>query len=147
MEAHAPDCSRAYPNALLLARQGLARRTGSREQVAVSTDGCCRLRGLAAVRAVPQLHHRFLRLPDPAPEDDHTDTTIPHKLFHYMLLRRPVCYDRLPAAQADRGGDRLRLVVASGDQEALARAIGESCRPGAARGDGRRRERGRPGAL
>ncbi|MFB3909901.1 MAG: glycosyltransferase family 4 protein [Candidatus Eisenbacteria bacterium] len=58
----------------------------------------------------------------PHVKNDHTDTTIPHKLFHYMLLERPVlATDCRPIARilSETG---CGVTVPSGDAEAMARA-------------------------
>lgn len=53
----------------------------------------------------------------------HTDTTIPHKLFHYMLLERPVVTsDCAPLARIVREAD-CGEIYPSGDAPALARAL------------------------
>lgn len=58
----------------------------------------------------------------PHVKTEHTDTTIPHKLFHYMLLERPVLTtDCDPIARIVRETES-GLVVPSGDSAAFARA-------------------------
>jgi glycosyltransferase involved in cell wall biosynthesis len=53
----------------------------------------------------------------------HTDTTIPHKLFHYMLLARPVlATDSAPIARIVQEAG-AGLIYPSGDPAALARAL------------------------
>jgi len=53
----------------------------------------------------------------------HTDTTIPHKLFHYMLLERPVVSTDCAPLKRIVDETSAGLVYASGDAEALAAAL------------------------
>lgn len=54
---------------------------------------------------------------------EHTDTTIPHKLFHYMLLERPVvASDCRPLERILRASD-AGLVYPSGDAASLAECV------------------------
>lgn len=57
--------------------------------------------------------------------NDHTDTTIPHKLFHYMLLRRAVCTTDCRPLKRIVEETGCGLVVPAGDGAALARAISD----------------------
>jgi glycosyltransferase involved in cell wall biosynthesis len=59
----------------------------------------------------------------PHRKSPHTDATIPHKLFHYMLLERPVlATDCAPIARIVRETN-AGLIFPSGDAAALARAL------------------------
>ena len=58
----------------------------------------------------------------PHVRNDHTDTTIPHKLFHYMLLGRPVLTTDCRPLRRIVEETACGLVVPSGDAEAFARA-------------------------
>lgn len=59
----------------------------------------------------------------PHVKNDHTDTTIPHKLFHYMLLKRPVlttdCRPLKRIVEETGSG----LVIPSGDSDAVVEAV------------------------
>lgn len=65
----------------------------------------------------------------PHVRNEHTDTTIPHKLFHYMLLGRPVLTtDCRPLKRiVERTG--CGLVVESGNPEEMASAAGSLADP------------------
>lgn len=56
-------------------------------------------------------------------KNDHTDTTIPHKLFHYMLLERPVVTTDCRPLKRIVEETGAGLVVPSGDSAAMAEAI------------------------
>ena len=59
----------------------------------------------------------------PHRKSEHTDTTIPHKLFHYMLLERPVlASDCLPIARILEETE-AGIVHASGDAAEVANAL------------------------
>jgi glycosyltransferase involved in cell wall biosynthesis len=53
----------------------------------------------------------------------HTDSTLPHKLFHYMALKKPVIVgDAVPLRRVVEG-ENCGLVVRSGDVEGMADAL------------------------
>ncbi len=54
---------------------------------------------------------------------EHTDTTIPHKLFHYMLLERPVVSSNCAPLERVLRETEAGLVYPSGDADALARVV------------------------
>jgi glycosyltransferase involved in cell wall biosynthesis len=56
-------------------------------------------------------------------KNEHTDTTIPHKLFHYMLLARPVVTSDCRPLKRIVEETGCGVVYPSGDPAALARAI------------------------
>jgi glycosyltransferase involved in cell wall biosynthesis len=107
-----------------------------------STAGALRERAAAlgiAERVVFEGWQPFERFPSyieasnvcviPHLRNDHTDTTIPHKLFHYMLLGRPVLTtDCRPLKRiVDEAG--CGLVVESGNADAMARAASSLADP------------------
>jgi glycosyltransferase involved in cell wall biosynthesis len=53
----------------------------------------------------------------------HTDTTIPHKLFHYMLLERPVVASNCAPIERILTATGAGLIYPSGDAEALAASL------------------------
>ena len=53
----------------------------------------------------------------------HTDATIPHKLFHYMYLSRPVIASNCTPLERIVGETEAGMVYPAGDAEALAEAI------------------------
>lgn len=53
----------------------------------------------------------------------HTDATIPHKLFHYMLMRKPVVTTDCRPLERIVAGERVGRVVPSGDVAAFAEAV------------------------
>jgi glycosyltransferase involved in cell wall biosynthesis len=61
--------------------------------------------------------------------NDHTDTTIPHKLFHYMVLGRPVLTTDCHPLERIVGETRCGLVVPSGNAEEMARAAASLSEP------------------
>ncbi|MBM3287384.1 MAG: glycosyltransferase family 4 protein [Candidatus Eisenbacteria bacterium] len=63
--------------------------------------------------------------------NDHTDTTIPHKLFHYMLLGRPVLVSDCRPLRRIVEECRAGIVVPSGDPAALAEAAARLADPSA----------------
>lgn len=62
---------------------------------------------------------------------EHTDTTIPHKLFHYMLLARPVVSTDCRPLRRILEETRAGLTYPSGDAEALAKRLRELRDPAA----------------
>jgi glycosyltransferase involved in cell wall biosynthesis len=53
----------------------------------------------------------------------HTDATIPHKLFHYMFMRKPVVVTDCRPLERIVEGTAAGLVYPSGDAEALTEAV------------------------
>ena|GEM_PF-83451 len=60
----------------------------------------------------------------------HIDTTIPHKLFQYMLLEKPVVVTDAPPLRRIVEGVGCGLVCRSGDPESMARAVLNIARSG-----------------
>jgi glycosyltransferase involved in cell wall biosynthesis len=56
-------------------------------------------------------------------ETAHTNTTIPHKLFQYMALRRPVIVSDVKPLQRVVHDTDSGLVIPAGDHEAMANAV------------------------
>jgi len=53
----------------------------------------------------------------------HTDSTLPHKLFHYMAFGKPVIVGDAIPLERIVGEEDCGLVVASGDDAAMAEAL------------------------
>lgn len=53
----------------------------------------------------------------------HTDATIPHKLFHYMFMRKPVVATDCRPLERIVAGERVGRVVPSGEAAAFAEAV------------------------
>ncbi len=122
--------ARSHPEALLLLIGG------------GSTEGPLRARALALGiedRVVFEGWQPFERFPSyieasdvcviPHLRNDHTDTTIPHKLFHYMLLDRPVLTTDCRPLKRIVTEAECGLVVPSGDPEAMAGAAASLADP------------------
>jgi len=118
-----PAIARAIPEAMLLLIGG------------GSTAGALRQRAAdlgVADRVVFEGWQPFERFPSyieasdvcviPHVKNDHTDTTIPHKLFHYMLLGRPVLTTDCRPLRRIVEETGCGVVVPSGDAAAMARA-------------------------
>ena len=54
---------------------------------------------------------------------DHTDTTVPHKLFHYMYLKRPLVTTNCTYMQKVVASEDCGLVAPYGDHEAFAERL------------------------
>lgn len=77
----------------------------------------------------------------PHRRSEHTDTTIPHKLFHYMLLERPVVASDCRPLERILRETQAGSVFRSGSPEDLARAISVYRDPTLAAETGRRGRR------
>jgi glycosyltransferase involved in cell wall biosynthesis len=116
-----PEIARAIPETLLLLIGGGSTATDLRERAAAL--------GIAD-RVVFEGWQPFERFPSyieasdvcviPHVKNDHTDTTIPHKLFHYMLLGRPVLTTNCRPLERIVEETGSGVVVPSGDVAAMA---------------------------
>jgi glycosyltransferase involved in cell wall biosynthesis len=77
----------------------------------------------------------------PHVRSEHTDTTIPHKLFHYMLLSRPVLTTDCRPLRRIVEETGCGLVIPSGDRSALGAAVRQLTDPERRRAMGEAGER------
>ncbi len=114
--------------------QTLARRLGVIDRIEIFPwrpfDQICQLIGAADICVVPHL------------KNEHTDTTVPHKLFQYMYLEKPVVVSDCRPLQRIVGETGSGLVFRSGDDRDLADAIRRLIRD-----EESRREFGRRGKM
>jgi glycosyltransferase involved in cell wall biosynthesis len=125
-----PAIAREIPSALLLligkgstesSLRALAERLGVADRVVFE--------GYQPFRTFPSYIAASVVCLIPHLKNDHTDTTIPHKLFHYMLLGRPVLTSDCRPLRRIVEETGCGIVYPSGDHAGLAAAVARMADP------------------
>ncbi len=115
---------RILPDCLLLLVGGGSTEAALRGKVeALGLSGHVRFEGWQPFERFPSYILASSVCLIPHLKNAHTDTTIPHKLFHYMLLERPVVTTDCSPLKRIVEETGAGLVVRSGDEESLAAGI------------------------
>ncbi len=119
-----PQILRSIPSALLLLI-GRGSTEAALRALAARLDVADRVifEGFRPFRTFPSYIAASQACLIPHLKNDHTDTTIPHKLFHYMLLGRPVVTSDCRPLRRIVEASGCGIVYASGDPAALAGAV------------------------
>lgn len=118
-----PEIARQVPSALLLLVGGGSSEPALRRRVAeLGLESRVLFEGWRPFRLFPSYIRASQVCVIPHVKNEHTDTTIPHKLFHTMLLERPVLATDCAPIRRIVEETNSGLIVPSGDPGAMARA-------------------------